>query len=115
MSATPLAQTSQPGNVLTQDVVAHKAAQPEALKPFVGLIPLAEEHAKLLAGRMRELKKWMERLAFPLNVAAGMEARGIATGEPKMIVSDASARIKAEIVAGLRAQFAEWNLPPFAA
>ena len=66
----------------------------------------------LLAAHMREVRKWMDRLPLPLNMAAGIEARGLEPGHPKMGVSDSSAAIYREIVAGLRTCFAEWNLPP---
>jgi hypothetical protein len=54
----------------------------------------------------------MDRLTFPLNVAAGMAARGLEPGEPKMVVSAASQEIYGQIVAGLRARFADWGLAP---
>jgi 4-hydroxy-tetrahydrodipicolinate synthase len=63
-----------------------------------------------IASRMRDVGAAIDRLTFPLNVAAGMEARGLEPGEPKMIVSAASQRIYGEIVAGLRARFASWGL-----
>ena len=53
----------------------------------------------------------VDRLTFPLNVAAGIEARGYHAGEPKALVSPASRQLYAEIVAELRRLFTEWNLP----
>jgi dihydrodipicolinate synthase/N-acetylneuraminate lyase len=64
------------------------------------------------ASRMREIGAAIDRLTFPLNVAAGLEARGLEPGLPKMVVSRTSRRIYGEIVAGLRARFAEWGLLP---
>lgn len=64
------------------------------------------------AERMVEVGRIIDRLTFPLNVAAGMEARGLATGEPKAVVSPQSRELYAGIVAELRAKFAEWKLPP---
>jgi len=61
--------------------------------------------------RMREIGRIIDRLTFPLNVAAGMEARGLATGAPKAIVSQRSAELYAGIVAELSAKFNEWQLP----
>jgi 4-hydroxy-tetrahydrodipicolinate synthase len=61
--------------------------------------------------RLSEVGQWLDRLTFPLNVAAGMEARGLQPGHPKAIVSPASAARYAEIVAGLRACFERWGLP----
>ena len=62
--------------------------------------------------RMREIGRIIDRLTFPLNVAAGMEARGLATGSPKAIVSPRSKELYAGIVTELRAKFNEWQLGP---
>jgi dihydrodipicolinate synthase/N-acetylneuraminate lyase len=64
------------------------------------------------ASRMREVGAAIDRLTFTLNVAAGMEARGLEVGAPKMVVSAASEKIYREIVETLRAKFAAWGLPP---
>lgn len=56
---------------------------------------------------LRQIDVVMDRLAFPLNVAAGMEARGLATGSPKAIVSVESRTIYREIVTELRELFAQ--------
>lgn len=61
--------------------------------------------------RMQHIGKTIDRLTFPLNVAAGMEARGFAPGAPKAIVSLRSQEIYQGIVKELRGNFAEWNLP----
>lgn len=78
MSATHLAQTSHPTDERAEGVVSIDAAQPvEGLKPFVGLIPLAEEHAKLLAGRDEEIKILMSNLrAARLTVVYGASGVG---------------------------------------
>ncbi|HTO02604.1 MAG TPA: dihydrodipicolinate synthase family protein [Opitutus sp.] len=60
--------------------------------------------------RMCEIGRILDRLTFPLNVAAGIEARGLATGEPKAIVSATSRKLYGEIVRELRTKFAEWQL-----
>lgn len=60
--------------------------------------------------RMQSIGRALDRLTFPLNVAAGMEARGLATGVPKAIVSARSRELYAGIVAELREKFAVWNL-----
>jgi 4-hydroxy-tetrahydrodipicolinate synthase len=60
--------------------------------------------------RLKEIGRVIDRLTFPLNVAAGMEARGLATGAPKAVVSARSRALYQEIVAELRARFAEWRL-----
>lgn len=61
---------------------------------------------------MREVGKAMDRLTFPLSIAAGMEARGLKPGHPKMVVSKTSAAIHSQTVAKLRARFEEWKLSP---
>jgi dihydrodipicolinate synthase/N-acetylneuraminate lyase len=60
--------------------------------------------------RLREIGTIIDRLTFPLNVAAGMEARGLRTGTPKAIVSDSSRAIYGGIVHDLQARFREWTL-----
>jgi 4-hydroxy-tetrahydrodipicolinate synthase len=60
--------------------------------------------------RMQTLGRVIDRLTFPLNVAAAMEARGLATGAPKAIVSGRSREIYAGIVGELRTLFDEWKL-----
>jgi len=60
--------------------------------------------------RLRTIGKTIDRLNFPVNVAAGMEARGLPTGAPKSVVSARSRRIYEGIVAELRPQFAAWGL-----
>lgn len=62
--------------------------------------------------QMKRIGAVIDRLTFPLNVAAGMEARGLYTGVPKAIVSARSRELYAEIVRDLRADFARWKLPP---
>jgi hypothetical protein len=44
-----------------------------------------------------------------------MEARGLATGVPKMVVSGESQKIYTGIVADLKKCFAEWGMAPAAA
>jgi 4-hydroxy-tetrahydrodipicolinate synthase len=61
--------------------------------------------------RLKQIGMTIDRLTFPLNVAAGMEARGLATGFPKARVSPASAQLYREIVADLGEAFRAWNLP----
>lgn len=65
--------------------------------------------------QMQAIGRSLDRLTFPLNVAAGMEARGLATGTAKAIVSPRSREIYAGIVDELRGRFAEWQLPSPAA
>src|SRR5688572_22824926 len=53
--------------------------------------------ASLAAERMRVVGKVIDQLTFPLNVAAGLEARGLKPGAPKTIVSEESRAIYAKI------------------
>ncbi len=73
------------------------------------------ESAVIAAGRMVELGRVIDQLEFPLNVAAGLEARGLRAGAPKSIVSSESRRIYAKIVQELSALFAQWLLTPVGA
>lgn len=54
------------------------------------------------AAAMTEVGRIIDQLTFPLNVAAGLEARGFRPGTPKAVVSDESAarytKIKTELV-----------------
>jgi 4-hydroxy-tetrahydrodipicolinate synthase len=71
--------------------------------------------ASVAAERMREVGRVIDQLAFPLNVAAGLEARGIDPGAPKTIVSAESRALYNKIVGEFRALFATWQLEPAAA
>jgi 4-hydroxy-tetrahydrodipicolinate synthase len=62
------------------------------------------------AATMVEVGRIIDQLTFPLNVAAGLEARGFPPGAPKTIVSDASRQIYAKIVAELVALFRHHQL-----
>lgn len=62
------------------------------------------------AAAMVELGQIVDRLTFPLNVAAGLEARGFSPGAPKSIVSAESRALHAKIVAELVALFQRHNL-----
>ncbi len=62
------------------------------------------------AAAMVELGKIIDQLTFPLNVAAGLEARGFNPGAPKTIVSEESRRLYAKIVTELVALFQRHKL-----
>lgn len=62
------------------------------------------------AARMRQVGDVLDRLTFPLNVGAGIEARGLHAGSPKAIVSPESQALYQEIVQELQAMFAKWKL-----
>jgi 4-hydroxy-tetrahydrodipicolinate synthase len=64
------------------------------------------------AARMKTVGKIVDRLTFPLNIAAGMEARGLAPGAPKTVVSAESARLYRGIVTDFRRSFRSWQLVP---
>ena len=57
------------------------------------------------ADMVREVGRILDRASFPLNVAAGMEARGFDPGVPKSVVSPESRALHAEIVRDLRELF----------
>jgi 4-hydroxy-tetrahydrodipicolinate synthase len=65
------------------------------------------------ADAMREVGRIMDRLTFPLNVAAGVEARGFSPGSPKSVVSEESRTLHREIVAELGALFDRIGLARF--
>jgi 4-hydroxy-tetrahydrodipicolinate synthase len=64
------------------------------------------------ASCMLEVGRVIDQLEFPVNVAAGLEARGLRPGTPKSIVSPESRQAYAAIVRELRVLFAGWNLAP---
>jgi 4-hydroxy-tetrahydrodipicolinate synthase len=57
------------------------------------------------AGTVREVGRLLDRLTFPLNVAAALEARGFDPGVPKSVVSTESRARYERIVAELAALF----------
>lgn len=67
------------------------------------------------AARMREVGAVLDQLTFPLNVAAGIEARGLEPGVPKAVVSAESQALYGRIVTELRDRFGSWGLVPAAA
>jgi 4-hydroxy-tetrahydrodipicolinate synthase len=71
--------------------------------------------ASVAAERMQELGRIIDQLTFPLNVAAGLEARGLNPGTPKTSVSPESHALYGKIVRELRAAFVQWQLEPAAA
>ena len=65
----------------------------------------------LAAERLREVGSVMEKTTFPLNIAAGIEARGFEAGVPKAVISTESQRAHTAIIRELRAMFKSWKLP----
>jgi dihydrodipicolinate synthase/N-acetylneuraminate lyase len=64
------------------------------------------------AAAVREVGRILGRSTFPLNVAAGVEARGFDAGTPKAIVSEETRALHGTIVAELRMLFARIAIPP---
>jgi 4-hydroxy-tetrahydrodipicolinate synthase len=62
------------------------------------------------AAAMVEVGRIIDQLTFPLNVAAGLEARGFNPGAPKTIVSPESKVLYAKIVKELVALFQRHQL-----
>jgi dihydrodipicolinate synthase/N-acetylneuraminate lyase len=71
--------------------------------------------ATVAAERMKAVGRVIDQLTFPLNVAAGLEARGLNPGVPKTIVSGESRLLYTKIVREFRELFAAWQLEPVAA
>ncbi|MGI8785524.1 MAG: dihydrodipicolinate synthase family protein [Acidobacteriota bacterium] len=68
------------------------------------------ERATRAADRVRQLGEMIDRLHFPLNVAAGMEARNLPVGQPKAICSAATLEAYRRLVADVRNLLRQWNL-----
>jgi dihydrodipicolinate synthase/N-acetylneuraminate lyase len=62
------------------------------------------------AEAVRDVGRILDQLTFPLNVAAGVEARGFDPGVPKGVVSPESRALQRTIVAELRALFERHDL-----
>jgi dihydrodipicolinate synthase/N-acetylneuraminate lyase len=67
------------------------------------------DHSVAAAG-MVEVGRIIDQLTFPLNVAAGLEARGFRPGAPKTVVSPESRRLYTKIVEELAALFRRHQL-----
>ena len=67
--------------------------------------------ASPVADGMQEVGRILDQLTFPLNVAAGLEARGFDPGAPKSVVSPESRALYAQIVAELTALIERHELP----
>jgi 4-hydroxy-tetrahydrodipicolinate synthase len=71
-----------------------------------------EGDIETVRARLLEIRQLIDRLTFPLNVTAGLEARGLETGAPKTLLSAATQELYARIVTELRSGFEHWQLPP---
>lgn len=67
-------------------------------------------HAVIATQRMQSLGKLVERIEFPFNISAIIEARGQSAGHPKTIVSKDSQSRYQSLVEEFRTLFREWNL-----
>ncbi len=83
---------------------------------MVGIYRAAVEQAPgdvaALAAQMVSVGRIVDQLTFPLNVAAGIEARGLPAGCPKMIVSEQSKALYAKIVSEMSALLNTLQLAP---
>ena len=66
--------------------------------------------ASIATQRMQSLGKLVERIEFPFNVSAIIEARGQSVGHPKTIVSTDTQSRYQTLVEEFRTLFREWNL-----
>jgi len=62
------------------------------------------------AERMRQLGELVDRLEFPLNVAAVIEARNLSPGHPKSVVSTETEQRYQKLKSEVRQLFQEWKL-----
>jgi dihydrodipicolinate synthase/N-acetylneuraminate lyase len=63
-----------------------------------------------LTAQLNELAKIIGKLAFPLDVAAAMEARGMPVGAPKCLISAETSKVYQQVVSEARALFQGWGL-----
>jgi dihydrodipicolinate synthase/N-acetylneuraminate lyase len=82
-------------DVMTEIFLAARAGDPSRLR--------------IADARLQTVWSTTEDLPFPLSVAAAMEARGLAVGEPKGILSGATKALYKKRVGQLRALFAAWK------
>lgn len=97
-------------NIVPEWMVAiHRASGPgHAAGPAGGQRgPAAHPNAPAL---MQEVGRIIDQLTFPLNVAAGLAARGFEPGAPKMIVSPESRRLYTKVRDELSALFRRHDL-----
>ena len=66
--------------------------------------------AQAAASKLTELAVEIQKVQFPLHVAAAMEARGLAVGSPKALVSRGTERRYEQLVARLGELYRQWKL-----
>jgi 4-hydroxy-tetrahydrodipicolinate synthase len=54
---------------------------------------------------MKTVGRLVDQISFPLNIAAGLEARGLRPGAPKTVVSPTTAALYRKVAAELGALF----------
>ncbi|HVY69220.1 MAG TPA: dihydrodipicolinate synthase family protein [Verrucomicrobiae bacterium] len=69
----------------------------------------APETARLTA-QLSGLAKLIGKVAFPLDVAAAMEARGLPVGATKCLLSEETKKTYQQVVSEVRSLFQEWKL-----
>jgi 4-hydroxy-tetrahydrodipicolinate synthase len=79
---------------------------PEPMVAIDRIVRLGEPgDATPAAQTVRDVGRILDQLTFPLNVAAGIEARGFEPGAPRSVVSAESRALSERIVTELRALF----------
>ena len=68
------------------------------------------ERASDATQRMQAIGKLVDRIEFPFNIAAIIEARGLTTGHPKTVVSASTHGRYQNLIEEFRTLFREWNL-----
>lgn len=85
-------------------------AVPEPLVEIFGAVNAgAPERAVTAAERMKTIGALVEQVEFPLNVAAIIQARGLAVGQPKSLISQATQARCQQLVSQLQSLFRQWG------
>jgi 4-hydroxy-tetrahydrodipicolinate synthase len=86
-------------------------AVPELVAGLYTAVKAGDSSAETLATeRIRRLCAELDRLQFPLNVAAAIEARGLAAGVPKSAISSATCQQYRLLAADLRGLYRQWQM-----
>ncbi|PYI82111.1 MAG: hypothetical protein DME26_18645, partial [Verrucomicrobia bacterium] len=70
----------------------------------------APARAAIAIERMKTIGVLVEQVEFPLNVAAIIQARGLAVGHPKSLVSKATQARCQQLIRQLQRLFRQWEL-----
>jgi len=83
-------------------------------EPIVAIFEAVKSNQRELVSNpiefMRAMGSLVDEVAFPLNVAAAMEARGQRVGQPKSVVSAATQARYQKLVAQFRHLYETWKL-----